>query len=386
MPLLPECDCYILTGERSGDAYGAQLVELLKDRLGDISIAAIGGEQLVASGAEVDVRMDDYSVMGILPVLLRFREFLALGKRVESCVRARRPKVIVGIDYPGFNLRIMRRLADMRPHGTRFVQMVAPQVWAWRPRRAKKIARTLDHLLCFFPFEPRLFTRFGCQATCIGHPLVDMVAADKNKDSFVPQKKIMIAPGGRKKEVQALLPIFAIAARLFQREMKNQGQEIDVVVSTVPEIDRKIYRQACDLPLYEGDYRDLCRESRVGLIASGTACLEAALCGLPHVIGYKVDSITGVMAKYLLKTKFVGLPNIVHGEEVSPELLQDQLTPARVVNELHRLWNGASRDDIVDKLSKTPEKLGGKGSLERVCDNLCEEIRRGLRVPEKLLY
>ena len=222
--LSPTCDLVVLTGEPSGDAYGAAIVEGLRATRPELVCAAMGGEHLRAAGAEIEQPIDGLAVMGLGPVLARLPEFIRLGLRLERMVRARRPKVILTIDYPGLNMRLLRRLQDLRQDGTRFIHLVAPQVWAWKPRRTKPIARTVDRLLCFFPFEPPLFNRFAerydFRADFIGHPLIDLVrevdtsTLDREQGWAADDPLLLLAPGSRQREVAALLPIFHQAAEM----------------------------------------------------------------------------------------------------------------------------------------------------------------------------
>ena len=195
MVLAHTCDLFVVTGEPSGDAYAAEIVQRLRARYSDLTCAAMGGPHLAAAGVDIEQDIDGLAVMGLWPVLARLPFFVQLGLRMSQIIRSRRPKVVLTVDYPGFNLRLARRLADLRRDGTRFVHLVAPQVWAWQPRRAKKIAQSVDRLLCFFPFEPPLFSRFGCQANFVGHPLLDLIP--QRIDTSVVSGDLKLAPEDR---------------------------------------------------------------------------------------------------------------------------------------------------------------------------------------------
>jgi lipid-A-disaccharide synthase len=383
--LVPRCDLYVLTGEQSGDAYAGAMLRRLRHRCGGIECAAMGGGALQAAGAEVEQGIDDQAVMGFFPVLQRLPEFLALERRVSERVRRRRPRVVVSIDYPGFNLRLQRRLAELRRAGTRLVHVVAPQVWAWRPRRAKTIARSVDRLLCFFPFEPPLFRRFGCQADFVGHPLVDMVAesgsarrAGRELGLEPGDRLLLLAPGSRAREVQTLLPVFDRAARLaLPRLAAEPGGRVVVAVSKTPDLPRELYRAATDFPLIEDAYLDLCRRARLGLIASGTATLQAALTGLPHCIAYRGDEITARIMRHLVRIDDIGLPNIVHGRRVVPEFIQRDVEPVRMAARLVALWHRPRWDAVHATLNQTAQILGGGGAMDRIADALAEELAIG---------
>lgn len=382
MTLVPLCDLFVCAGEASGDGYGAAVVRALRQRRPDLVAAAMGGPHLAGAGAEIEQDIDGMAVMGLWPVLARLPTFVHILGHVERTVRARRPKVLLTIDYPGFNLRLARRLADLRREGMRIVHVVAPQVWAWRPRRAKRIAASVDRLLCFFPFEPALFTRFGCDAVHVGHPLVDLVpegipTAALDRDLGIAGRRLLlVAPGSREREVRTLLPVMARAAVAVARRIDPAPA---VVVSRVSELPLDLYRSVTDLPLVEGRWRELCARARAGCLASGTATLEAGLIGLPHAICYRMDVLSATIARHLLLTDHVGLPNLVCGRRVCPELLQEQFGEARLVAHLLRLWEGPRRGECRAGLAELRTRLGGGGALERIAAVVDQELSAGRR-------
>ncbi|MBA3848142.1 MAG: lipid-A-disaccharide synthase, partial [Planctomycetes bacterium] len=377
---------FVLSGEASGDAYAAAVVERLRERDPELVVAAMGGSHLRDAGAEIEQDSEGLAVMGFLPVLARLPEFVALGRRLKALIRARRPKVVLSVDYPGFNLRLARGLADVRGDGTRFIHLVAPQVWAWRPRRAKRIAQSIDRLLCLFPFEPPLFTRHGGAADFVGHPLPDMIptaidtsALDAELGLNAGDRLLLVAPGSRVKEINGLLPVLGRAAEAAAPRMAAPGGRVVIAIAKAPELDRSLYRAYTDLPLVEGRYRELCARAHVGLIASGTATLEAAIIGLPHVIAYRTDAASAALARHLLNVEHIGLPNIVHGARVVPEVLQRELDVPRLVAHMERLWSGPARDDCVATLARTRAILGGGGAMDRIAGIMADELARGKR-------
>ena len=391
MPLAPTCDLVILTGEPSGDAYGAEILRVLRHQRPELVCAAMGGEHLRLAGAEIEQSIEGLAVMGLGPVLARLPEFIRLGLRLERMVRVRRPKVVLTIDYPGLNLRLLHKLQDLRREGTRFIHLVAPQVWAWKPRRAKRIARTVDRLLCFFPFEPPLFNRFSdrypFQADFVGHPLVDLVqdvatdSLDRELGWSAADPVLMLAPGSRQREVARLLTIFNQTVELALPRLEQlSGRPVRVAVARVADLPLGLYRSATHLPLIEGRYRELCARARCGLIASGTATLEAALSGLPHTIAYRTDRLTAAVARQVLLTDHVGLPNIVANARVVPEVLQEQCTPERLCAHLVAQWApGPVRTQMLRDLERTRTQLGAGGAIGRIAQRLHRELDRGQR-------
>ena len=311
----PPCDIFVMVGEPSGDAYAADLVREIQRQQPSLRIAAAGCSALRATGIDIDQDMSAYAVMGFVAVAKRIGEFKRLGKEVERIIRQRQPKVLITVDYPGFNLRLLKKLRDLQASGTKFCHVVAPQVWAWKPRRAKKVARLVDRLCCFFPFEPPLFTRHGGDAVFVGHPLVDaMPEAEENAamriraelDIPPDAQVVLLAPGSREAEVSALLPLFDEALAMVSHRLLAQGPLLPIVAKS-PHLDHALYRRFSHHRLIEDRYRDLLRIARVGLITSGTATLEAALAGLPHVIAYKGDALSAAIARQVILTDHIGL-------------------------------------------------------------------------------
>jgi lipid-A-disaccharide synthase len=382
MPLVPLCDLFVCAGETSGDAYGAAVVRALRQRRPDAVVAAMGGSHLAGAGADIEQDIEGMSVMGLWPVLSRLPTFVRILNHVERTVRARRPRVLLTIDYPGFNLRLARRLADLRASGMRIVHVVAPQVWAWRPRRAKRIAGSVDRLLCFFPFEPPLFTRFGCRAEHVGHPLLDLTPESIPCDALdrdlglAGREVLLVAPGSREREVRSLLPVMVAAAQAAAARMAKRPE---ILVSRVPDLPLDLYRSVTDLRLVEGRWRELCARARAGCLASGTATLEAGLIGLPHAICYRMDPLSAAIARHVLLTDHVGLPNLVCERRVCPELLQEQFTVPRLAAHLLRLWDGERRRDCRQGLAELRERLGGGGALERIASVIDAELTASRR-------
>lgn len=382
LAMVPLCDLFVCVGEPSGDAYGAAVVRALHQRRPDTVVAAMGGPHLAGAGVEIEQSIDGMAVMGLWPVLVKLPTFARAMNHVESVVRARRPKVLVTIDYPGFNLRLARRLDDLRQEGMRIIHVVAPQVWAWGPRRAKAIAHSVDRMLCFFPFEPPYFSRFGCQAEHVGHPLIDLVPEHIDGQlldrelGLAGRQVLLLAPGSREREIRSLLPAMAQAAAAVATRLE---QPPVILVSRVPDLPLELYRRATDLPLVEGRWRELCARAQVGMIASGTATLEAGLIGLPHIVCYRKDALSAAIARQIIRTKHVGLPNLLCGRRVCPELLQDEFTVPRLVAHTLRLWHGPRRVDCQSGLADLRRKLGGGGALERIATIIDDELGHAQR-------
>jgi lipid-A-disaccharide synthase len=281
---------------------------------------------------------------------------------------------VVTIDYPGFNLRLIDRLRKRLPN-CRFVHVVAPQVWAWKPRRAKKIAQGVDVLCCFFPFEPPLFIRHGGDARFVGHPMLDLIQSDACQGIARSQDLLLLAPGSRAKELDHLLPIMDRAAKQVETVLKSRGIPIRCAIARCPELSEKFYRRHSDYPFFPGTYREACRSARLACITSGTATLEAALLGLPHILCYATDTLTYRLARRLVRCPFIGLPNLVAGQEIVPELIQSHLTPQHLASELLKIWDGSGRNAMETNLADLASKLGGGGALKQMAQVVLSAVR-----------
>lgn len=381
MPKIPTSDLYILTGERSGESYAAAVLRHVSETHPHIRCKAMGGSELRKAGADVCFDSQGFDVMGYVAVLRDLRTFIRRRNDLLRDIEASRPKVVLSVDYPGMNMNILKRLGK-QDWCTR-LHVVAPQVWAWRPGRAKKYAQSCDRLACFFPFEPAYFTPYGCRADFIGHPMVDLIAETDLQAPLPPdltldskQKLLLLAPGSRVREVSGLLPVFDAAARRLQQLLQAQGESCSVVIAAAENLDDAAYRQHSDFPLLRGSYRQLCARAHLGMIASGTATLEAALIGLPHVVCYQSDPASAAIARHLLQTPHIALPNIIHAQRVVPELLQKELNPERLSLHALGLWQGERRQQCLEMLGKTTEKLGGCGAMRKLANLVCEELER----------
>jgi lipid-A-disaccharide synthase len=361
----------LIAGEPSGDAYAAALAKTLWSQDPTCEISGIGGGRLRSAGVSTLIDVEGKAVMGLLPVLARLPSLMRLLKSAVEKSAAFSPQTVVTIDYPGFNLRCIDRLRKRLPQ-CRFVHVVAPQVWAWKPRRAKKIAHRVDVLCCFFPFEPPYFTRHGGDARFVGHPMLDLIQADTCQGIHRTSDLLLLAPGSRAKELEHLLPIMDQAAKQVEKTLKNRGISVHCAIARCPELPEDLYRRHSNFPFFPGTYRQACRSAHLACITSGTATLEAALLGLPHVLCYATDPLTYRLARYLIRCPYIGLPNLVAGQEIVPELIQSGFTPQRLASELIRRWDGSERTKMQEHLNELATKLGGGGALEHMAQVILE--------------
>jgi lipid-A-disaccharide synthase len=326
----------MVAGEASGDLLAAHLIAALKLRRGPIRFAGIGGPKMVAEGFQSHYPIEKLSVRGYAEVLRHYREIMGIRRRLGKDMLAERPDLFIGVDSSDFNLGLEGRLKEA---GIPAIHYVSPSVWAWRGWRVRKIARCVTHMLVMFPFEEPLYQKAGVPVTYVGHPLADVIPLAPNKDEAraqlkLPAGKLIVAllPGSRRSELHYMARSFLLAAHRFRQEV----HDVHFVCPTVTRETRDMFEQAVhqhqrtDLPLtlLFGHSHEALAAADLALVASGTATLETALFKTPMVIAYRQSPITWAMMRWMLYLPYVGMPNILAGERLVPELLQDEATPA----------------------------------------------------------
>jgi lipid-A-disaccharide synthase len=326
----------MVAGEASGDLLAGHLIAALKARRGDASFAGIGGPRMQAEGFESHYPMEKLSVRGYGELIGHYREIMAIRRQLARRLLDARPDIFIGVDSSGFNLGLERR---MKEAGIPAIHYVGPSIWAWRGWRIREIARSVSHILVMFPFEEPLYRKAGVPVTYVGHPLADVIPLDPAKEAAraqlrLPSGRLIVAllPGSRRSELHYMATAFVLAAHRFRQEV----HDVHFVVPTVTRQTRDMFertlheQQRTDLPLtlLFGHSHEALAAADVALVASGTAALEAALFKTPMVIAYKQSPITWAIMRRLLTLPYVGLPNILAGEKLVPELLQDAATPA----------------------------------------------------------
>lgn len=330
----------LVAGEASGDLLGAGLIEQLRLRWPDAQFAGIGGAAMRNAGLQAWHDASELAVMGLAEVLRHLPRLLRLRRGVRKRVLAWKPDVFIGIDAPDFNLGLERWL---KQRGVRTVHYVSPSVWAWRGKRAASIGRSADLVLCLFPMEPAIYARHGVDARFVGHPLADAIALDPDRSNArtllslpVHAPVLALLPGSRRDEIERMLPPFLQAAARVAGHIPDLTVLLPAATPACAGTIRAHLSASAPLAprlrLLDGQAQTAMIAADVVLLASGTAALEAMLCKRPMVIGHRIAAMTYrlVRALGLLKTRHVSLPNILAGEELVPELLQEDCTPARL--------------------------------------------------------
>jgi lipid-A-disaccharide synthase len=332
----------MVAGEASGDLLGAHLIAALKARAPATQFAGIGGPRMSAEGLESHFPMDKLSVRGYAEALRHYREIMRIRTSLAKGMLRDRPDLFIGVDSSDFNLGLERRLKEA---GIPTIHYVSPAVWAWRRWRVRRIARSVNRILVMFPFEEPLYKAAGVPVSYVGHPLADVIPFDPPKDEAraqlrLPSGKLIVAllPGSRRSELQYMAGAFVLAAHRFRQEI----HEVHFVCPMVTRETRELFERAIhehqrtDLPLtlLFGHSHEALAAADLALVASGTATLETALFKCPMVIAYRQSPITWVLMRQMLYLPYVGMPNILAGERLVPELLQDEATPANLAGAL----------------------------------------------------
>lgn len=332
----------MVAGEASGDLLAAHLIAALKARRPDIEFAGIGGPRMMAEGFESHFPMEKLSVRGYAEALRHYREIMGIRGRLLKGMLQDRPDLFIGVDSSDFNLGIERKLKDA---GIPAIHYVSPSVWAWRRWRVRRIARSVNRILVMFPFEEPLYKAVGVPVTYVGHPLADIIPLEPPKDDAraqlrLPSGKLIVAllPGSRRSELRYMADAFVLAAHRFRQEVHDVHFVVPMVTRETRELfERAVHvNQRTDLPLtlLFGHSHEALAAADIALVASGTATLETALFKTPMVIAYRQSPITWALMRQMVYLPYVGMPNILAGERLVPELLQDDATPANLAGAL----------------------------------------------------
>jgi len=370
----------LLAGEASGDILGASLVSELHQRHPDLSLSGIGGPLLIEQGLASLYPMDRLAVMGLVEPLKRLPELLRIRADVFQQQSEWRPDCFMGIDSPDFNLTLERRL---RQQGQTCAHLVSPSVWAWRPSRIKTIAQSVDLMLCLLPFELDIYQRAGVPAVCVGHPLLEELANLPDKNAARAQlglpsttPVLAVLPGSRAGEVATLMDVFVPTLERLTAEQP----ELTFVIPAAngdrrSQIEKALENKRLQVTIVDGQGRLAMQAADAVLLASGTATLEAMLLRRPMVIAYRMAWLSWQILSRMATTRFVGLPNILAGREVVPELLQDAATPEALADALIEAMTRG--EDIQVPAFDSIAASIGSGFAGRCADALEHLIQKG---------
>ena len=361
----------ISAGEASGDIHAAAVTAALKKIDSAIEVFGMGGDAVRAAGGEVLFDIKDHGVMGLVEVIKKLPDLFKLRRDFARVMDERKPDCLVVVDYPGFNMKLAKVAHDK---GIPVVSYIAPSAWAWNKGRAKNVAKIVDKVACIFPFEYDVYEEAGAPVEFVGHPLLDIVhptmeraeaEAWAGKEAWHPL--VLLMPGSRLMEIEKMLPTLLEGAKL----LKKQLPEVQFAMpraGTIPLelLQSKIKASGLEIKITEGHNYDLFSVADLALATSGTVTLEAALCGLPSVIVYRTSALNAFIARRVINIPNIGLPNIVAGRQILPELLQEDFTPANVANTAVELLAPERRPQLEANLAYMKARLGAPGAVNRV--------------------
>ena len=361
----------ISAGEASGDIHAAAVTAAIKRIDSTTEVFGMGGDELRAAGGEVLFDIKDHGVMGFVEVIKKLPDLFKLRREFARVMDERKPDCLVVVDYPGFNMKLAKLAHDK---GIPVVSYIAPSAWAWNKGRAKNVAKIVDKVACIFPFEYDVYKEAGAPVEFVGHPLVDIVHPTMERaeaEAWVGKEPgrplVLLMPGSRLMEIERMLDVILEGAKLLQKQMP-QVQFAMPRAGTIPleMLQSKIQTSGLEVKITEGHNYDLFSVADLALATSGTVTLEAAMCGLPSVILYRTSAITAFIARRVINIPNIGLPNIVAGRQILPELLQEELTPAKLAATAVELLAPERRPQLEANLAYMKERLGEPGAVNRV--------------------
>lgn len=353
--------------------YAARLAMAMQQRA-DVALFGMGGPQMRAAGVEIITDSSEVSVVGIMEVLRRLPSLRRAMRRLVSAAEERHPALAILTDFPGFHLRLARKL---KWRGVCNVYYICPQFWAWRPWRVNLIRRRFAQALCILPFEEKFFADAGVPVTFIGHPLVGNVCTTLSRTEFCAKyhldassQILTVLPGSRRGEISYHAPILAEA---LEKIRSASSGKVEFVIAVTPGLDQTRLQSRFPAQLnarvVEGATYDALAAADVAIVSSGTATVEACLLETPMVVVYRLSPVTAALAKPLVRTKFFSMVNLIAGRRVVPELIQKDFTPERVAEEaLSLLRSEEKRVEICRGLAEVRERLGPPGAVERAAD------------------
>ena len=354
---------FIIAGEASGDLHGAEFVKELLALNPHLEIYAWGGDKMQAAGAKILKHYKDLAFMGFWEVLKNIITIIKNFKQIKSQIQQVNPDAVVLIDYPGFNMRL---LPWLYAHQFKIYYYIAPQAWAWKPKRSYQLAKYVKHLFVILPFEQDFFKKYGVEVSYVGHPLFQSM---KNFSKETHLKQIAILPGSRKQEIEAILPILLQTTEKF----KDYTFQIAALSYLGPSYYHKFTENKRVELIWDNPLKVL-KDAELALVASGTATLQAALLDTPQIVCYKTNKINYYLAKKLIKVPYISLVNLIMQKEVVTELIQDELNAGQLFQEMQATLIGNKREVLLTEYQKLKTVLGQKNASECVAKHILNEL------------
>ena len=368
-------------GEASGDVHGENIARAILAMSPATELVGFGGSRMEDAGVRLCRNFADYSVMGVWEVLVNIRRIWKLLNDLTEFMREEKPDMLVLIDYPDFNWRLAKRAKSL---GIPVFSYIPPSAWAWRKGRARDCAKIADEFIAIFPHELPVYEAAGAKISFVGNPLVDAVRAEMPREKArrffqMPEDKtvILLLPGSLKQEIELLLPSMLAGAKKLLTEKPDTVFYLPVADTVSRErIEEMIAASGVAVTLTDEKRYSLMAAADAAMATSGTVVMEAALLGLPCVVLYRLSPVSYAIGKLLVHVDNFSLPNILLNESFQRELLQDEVTPENIADELMKLYPGeAHRQEVVEKLKLACRKLGAPGASQRVAERILNAAR-----------
>jgi lipid-A-disaccharide synthase len=375
-------DVMIVAGEASADLHGSNLVRAIKRLDPTIDFYGIGGKQMEEAGVKILIPASDMAVVGLTEVFSKLPRIARARRTLKNLIKNNPPDLLIPIDYPGFNIHLA---GQAKRYKVPVLYYISPQVWAWRTGRVKKIAKRVDRMAVILPFEEHFYRERGVDVDYVGHPLLDSMPQDLDKDEITRKMDLENAypvlgllPGSRNEEIENHLPVMIKAVEILSSRYPRLRGLLPIAATISTErVQSFLEESSAEISLSQDSIYRTLTACDLALVASGTATVETAILGVPMILVYRTSAITFWVAKRVIKVPFVGLVNLVGGEQVIPELIQNDLTPERLAREaLGILEGGQKRENMIGKLGMVKERLGRGGASERTAKIAIEMLNR----------
>ena len=352
---------YVISGEQSGDMHASNLVAELKKKDCNAEIRAWGGDKLKEQGVQIVKHIKDLAFMGFWEVIVNLPTILSNISFCKKDILAFLPDALILVDYPGFNFRIAE---FAKQNGIKVFYYISPQIWAWKRNRIKQIKKNVDKMFVILPFEKDFYQKNNFEVDFVGHPLLDEISKDDFSFSIKTDKDIIaLLPGSRRQEISKILPKML--------SVVNDFTDFQFVVATTNSVEEEYYKNIIgnkEVLFAKNETYGLLANTKAALVTSGTATLETALFGIPQVICYKTNFFSFLIAKCLVKTKFISLVNIIMDKPVVKELIQDELIQKNLFSSLSEILENSNRKKIQEDYNILKVKLGVEGASEKVAE------------------
>ncbi|MBE7176104.1 MAG: lipid-A-disaccharide synthase [Mucilaginibacter polytrichastri] len=358
---------YLVAGEASGDLHGANLMKAIRQQDAQAEFRFFGGDKMQQQGGTLVKHFSEMAFMGIVEVVANLRTIRRNMKQCKSDLLAWKPDVLVLIDFPGFNLRIA---GFAREHGIPVCYYISPKIWAWNQKRARKIKRVVDRMLCILPFEKDFYAKWDMDVDYVGNPLLDEIAAFSPAPDFTGRNRlnkpiVALLPGSRKQEIDYLLPQMLGVTKNFPG--------VQFVIAGAPSIPASYYQNLdSTVPVIFDQTYDLLHHADAAIVASGTATLETALFHVPQVVVYKGHPLFIAVARAVIRIGFISLVNLIADRRIVTELIQEECNPERIAEELNSVLSAEGREKMLADYADLDQRMGEPGASDRAATIIIE--------------